>query len=262
MAECKHMGRKVSGLQKTFTDRFWNLQSGRSNTEFADFLGLSRQTVGFYANGERLPDVTTLKQIAQECNVTTDYLLGLTDSQSVQRDIRVTQETLGISEKSVKNLSKVAREKRYPSMKLNTQRLGAALDLLLSSVALKEIAQSLYHLLDASKEMRRIEQWTVEDLREQDLDYAEKKIEDAFSDYRLARLDLTESIQSLMNGDTEHFVSAQDASGICERAYARCGEASALNAQETERAAEAHEAASLQQLKEVEELGFCTFEND
>lgn len=35
-----------------------------------------------------------------------------------------------------------------------------------------------------------------------------------------------------------------------------------LNAQETERAAEAHEAAYLQQLKEVGELGFCTFEND
>ena len=147
-------------------------------------------------------------------------------------------------------------------MKLNAQRLGAALDLLLSSGALREISKSLYHLLDASEEMRKIEQWTVEELREQDLDYAEQHIEDAFSDYRLARLDLTESIQALMNGNTERFISAQDASKIYERSYARCEEAKTLNEREHKKAAEAHEAENLRQLKEVEELGFCTVEND
>ena len=201
-------------------------------------VNMSKQTLINYENAE---EFRTKAGAAK--GMSAERLATLADYFGVS--MRIAQKTLGISATSAENISKVAREKRYPSMKLNTQRLGAALDLLLSSGALKEISQSLYHLLDASEEMRKIEQWTVEDLRGQDLDYAEKEIEDTFSDYRLARLDLTEGIQALMNGDTEHFVSAQDASGIWERAYARCGEASALNAQETERAAEAHEAAYL-----------------
>ena len=234
-------------------------------------VNMSKQTLINYENAEEFStkagaakgmSAERMATLADYFGVSADYLLGISDSPSIRENMRIAQKTLGISATSAENISKVTREKRYPSMKLNAQRLGAALDLLLSSGALKEISQSLYHLLDASEEMRKIEQWTVEDLREQDQDYAEKEIEDTFSFYFLARLDSTESIQALMNGDTEHFVSAQDASGICERAYARCGEANALNAQETERAAEAHEAAYLQQSKEVGELGFCTFEND
>lgn len=53
------MERKENRLP-IFTRRFRELQGERSNTEFADFLGLSRQTVGFYCNGDRLPDVITL----------------------------------------------------------------------------------------------------------------------------------------------------------------------------------------------------------
>ena len=72
------MERKENRLP-IFTQRFRELQGERSNTDFADFLGLSRQTVGFYCNSDRLPDVITLIQIAEKCNVSTDYLLGVTD---------------------------------------------------------------------------------------------------------------------------------------------------------------------------------------
>ena len=48
------MERKENRLP-IFTERFRSLQEDRTNTEFADFLGLSRQTVGFYCNGDRLP---------------------------------------------------------------------------------------------------------------------------------------------------------------------------------------------------------------
>lgn len=64
-------------LQTTFVKRFDELREGRSNTEFAKYLGLSRQTVGFYLNGQRLPDMANLKAIAKKCGVSADYLLGL-----------------------------------------------------------------------------------------------------------------------------------------------------------------------------------------
>lgn len=62
--------------------RFRELQGGRDNAEFARVLGMSRQTVGFYLNGDRIPNALRLKQIAQRCQVSTDWLLGLKESQT------------------------------------------------------------------------------------------------------------------------------------------------------------------------------------
>ena len=63
-----------------FRERFRELQGNMSNTEFAEFLDISRQTVGFYCNGERIPDALGLKKIAEKCNVSADWLIGLSDS--------------------------------------------------------------------------------------------------------------------------------------------------------------------------------------
>lgn len=62
-----------------FTERFRELRGERDNTEFGKFLGISRQTVGFYCNGDRIPDALGLKQIAEKCGVSADWLLGLTN---------------------------------------------------------------------------------------------------------------------------------------------------------------------------------------
>lgn len=62
-----------------FQERFLKERQRRklSQADFAVFLGISRPTVGFYENGERLPDALTLRKIAEKCEVTSDYLLGL-----------------------------------------------------------------------------------------------------------------------------------------------------------------------------------------
>lgn len=97
------MERKENRLP-IFTERFRSLQSDRTNTEFADFLGLSRQTVGFYCNGDRLPDVITLRQIAKKCNVTADWLLGLTDVAAPESDKRSICDYTGLNEDSIEFL--------------------------------------------------------------------------------------------------------------------------------------------------------------
>lgn len=68
-----------------FTERFRELQGEQSNTEFSDFLGISRQSVGFYLNGDRVPDAITLVKIAEKCKVSTDWLLGLDDFPTIQQ---------------------------------------------------------------------------------------------------------------------------------------------------------------------------------
>lgn len=84
-----------------FTKRFRELRGNRDNTEFAKFLGISRQTVGFYYNGDRIPDAMMLKQIAEKCGVSTDYLLGLTDTQSTNADAQKAIAYTKLSERTI-----------------------------------------------------------------------------------------------------------------------------------------------------------------
>ena len=73
----------------------------RTQAEFAQFLGISRATVGFYENGERIPDALVLRQIAERCGVATDYLVGLSDMKTTDRDLRAINNITGLSEEAL-----------------------------------------------------------------------------------------------------------------------------------------------------------------
>lgn len=91
-----------------FRERFRELQGDMSNTEFAEFLGISRQTVGFYCNGERIPDALGVRAIAEKCNVSADWLLGLSNYPNYD-DRGITAEELGMTgeaAQSIRNLWK------------------------------------------------------------------------------------------------------------------------------------------------------------
>lgn len=75
-----------------------------NTTEFADKLGLSRQTVGFYLNGDRIPDALTLRSICERCSVSADYLLGLAEEQTPDQSIQAVCRYTGLSEKAIDSL--------------------------------------------------------------------------------------------------------------------------------------------------------------
>lgn len=75
--------------------------------EFADKLGMSRATVGFYAAGKRIPDALGIKTIANRCNVSADWLVGLSDSRSTDKDIQNAVRTTGLSDKAVSSLKEM-----------------------------------------------------------------------------------------------------------------------------------------------------------
>lgn len=62
-----------------FRERLNILLGDMSTTDFADKVDVSRQTMGFYLNGERIPDSLTLARICKVCGVSSDWLLGLTN---------------------------------------------------------------------------------------------------------------------------------------------------------------------------------------
>lgn len=80
-----------------FRDKFMELQGSMTDVEFGKKLGISRQTVGFYRNGDRIPDALGLRDIAQKCDVSADYLLGLTECPAVDDKAKATCEYTGLS---------------------------------------------------------------------------------------------------------------------------------------------------------------------
>lgn len=99
-----------------FQKRFRELQEEMSNTEFADFLGMSRQTVGFYLNGNRIPDILGLEQIARKCNVSADWLIGISNAKSLDIDCKNICRYTGLSEESVIKLNKASMQKDGPNI--------------------------------------------------------------------------------------------------------------------------------------------------
>lgn len=94
-----------------FSQRFNQLRGEMSQADFASFLKISRPTVGFYENGERLPDALTLRKIAEKCNVPSDWLLGLTDNKTHDNvDIGY---TLGLSDKAIQKIKSISNTDLY-----------------------------------------------------------------------------------------------------------------------------------------------------
>lgn len=87
-----------------FAERFSKLRGEMTQDKFAKYLGISRPTVGFYENGTRLPDALVLKQISEKCNVSSDWLLGLSDVNSNNSDIQSVCKFTGLTEGAIKTI--------------------------------------------------------------------------------------------------------------------------------------------------------------
>lgn len=94
-----------------FRSAFLQLKGKESTEKFAKKLGLARATVGFYEAGERLPDALKLKIIAEKCNVSADWLLGLSDVRTPDPSIQNASKQSGLSEETIKILAQHIGEK-------------------------------------------------------------------------------------------------------------------------------------------------------
>jgi transcriptional regulator with XRE-family HTH domain len=55
--------------------------------DIADKIGLTKSAYGYYERGKSVPDAQTLVQLSKIFDVTTDYLLGLSDDKKPIEDI-------------------------------------------------------------------------------------------------------------------------------------------------------------------------------
>lgn len=88
----------------------------------AEAIGVSRQAIGQWKDGNTLPDIMALSKIADYFNVSADYLLGRTEIANTDPDkqINAACEYTGLSENTVNvlhdRLTKPCGEKQLASM--------------------------------------------------------------------------------------------------------------------------------------------------
>ncbi len=73
-----------------------------TRADLAKYLGVSAVAIGQYYNGDALPSMDNLIKIAKYFNVSTDYLLGLTDIKTTDTDLKAIAEYLCVDEELIK----------------------------------------------------------------------------------------------------------------------------------------------------------------
>ncbi len=94
------------GKNNTLGDRIKSRRQvlGFSQSELSKQLNCTQAALSQYENGNREPGLNDLAHIACCLQTTTDYLLGLTDIASNEREIQVIGDYLGLTEESINKL--------------------------------------------------------------------------------------------------------------------------------------------------------------
>lgn len=74
-------------------------------TELAREIGVTRQAVSQYQDGSTQPNAETITNIANYFDVSTDYLLGLADNPTTDKDLNFVAEYTGLSQQIVSMLN-------------------------------------------------------------------------------------------------------------------------------------------------------------
>lgn len=102
--------RKVNPACETENDIFASRlrevmgKRGIKQSPLAEKAGLRRQTISLYMAGQSKPDTDRLRKIAEALHVSADYLLGLSDNDSVNMDTRALQDVIGLSGRAATEL--------------------------------------------------------------------------------------------------------------------------------------------------------------
>ena len=85
-------------------------ESGLTIEKFANEVGISRSSIGYYENQNRLPDLATAARMADVLNVTTDYLVGRSNARTQTPKLKNICDFVGLSDKSVRMLARLKNE--------------------------------------------------------------------------------------------------------------------------------------------------------
>lgn len=82
---------------------------GITQQQIASELGLTRQGFARYLDGSSAPNLDALTIISRRLEVSTDYLLGLSDIASPDVSTQIASKVTGLSEKAIDNLRRIQK---------------------------------------------------------------------------------------------------------------------------------------------------------
>ena len=93
----------------TFGERIASLraESGETQQELADALGVRRETVKFWESGDRQIKAADIVKLAKHFEVSADYILGLSEAMSTDLDVQAVSQYTGLNEASLNTLFRI-----------------------------------------------------------------------------------------------------------------------------------------------------------
>lgn len=104
-------------------------ETGTSQETLANYIGVTRQSVGYYAQGQSSPDWKGLVKIAEFFKVSLDYLMTDYEIKSESHGVRYVCEVTGLSEDSINNvfnIRNIAEMSGNKVLDLETENIGEA----------------------------------------------------------------------------------------------------------------------------------------
>lgn len=99
---------KFSIFSQRLSERLY--RSYKNLNVIAEEMGITRQSLAQYRDGNNIPDALTLAKIADYFDVSADYLLGRTDVKSANVDLKAVCEYTGLSEKAINQLATINKK--------------------------------------------------------------------------------------------------------------------------------------------------------
>ncbi len=90
--------------------------NGYTIEQFADMVGISKSTLGYYENDKRMPDIEILVRIADTLNVNADYLIGRTNTTALKGKMKTVCEFTGLSDSAAEYLAQLVKDKDYAKL--------------------------------------------------------------------------------------------------------------------------------------------------
>lgn len=93
-------------------------EHGCTIEQFADMVGISKSTLGYYENDKRMPDIEILARIANVLNVNADYFIGRTNTTARKGKMKTVCEFTGLSDRAAEYLSELVEKKDYAKLEI------------------------------------------------------------------------------------------------------------------------------------------------
>lgn len=149
------MARKAKkfDISYKFSERFTQLceTEPKHLAQWGELFGVTRQTITNWQMRDASPDIIKLTSIARHFGVSTDYLLGLSDTKSPDISVRATAEYTGLSEEAVEKLHNGIVDNVAYGARLNQQKRYDYLRIASEFICSNEFSEIIHRLANAEK---------------------------------------------------------------------------------------------------------------